>query len=528
MFNNYNKEPPIMRNILSIILHLFLFCIFSTNAFSEFAIPSNYKIHLTLVSSETQGVVKDYNVLGAGTDDLELFFTYNNSIHAPSNEEYFLNNVYNAEFHPLPIKGFDPSAIHQGNNSFTRYSDHSIYSGEISKYPFVVTRPPSVKSGSKTIYHYVPINLSARDINISMLNGKSGQFCVVEANFFLLGIKNKNGFSYDFEACFNLDKVFQDLSESHQNTNNKSLVSERIFSISSPVTSSIDFTSNNWSKDTSGEIKFNFHVRLIEQNLRLDDERLFVHIPKGQFKKENKIIKISRDFKILKTKLTASMIPDFSKIKSFMIGVDLRGFHSTFYSNSLDKFEYPVVIREFDDFGIRWGHRNATDVINHLNKYNPLCLGYPSDPKGCYRIPTDAELEYVSLLSTTSNYASKKPEIIEYAFIYPSLWTLPNNLGLYDLELQTGEYVRDDNDSTENVNSHSFWNGTKQELNENTQDVITDPLILCNQNSASKASLLSKRFKFLECDSVKKLRSGKLKFENSNEGYFTLRIIQNL
>lgn len=95
------------------------------------------------------------------------------------------------------------------------------------------------------------------------------------------------------------------------------------------------------------------------------------------------------------------------------------------------------------------------DVQTYIKKLNDFlglsgCNGTLSDPKGCYRLPTEAEWEFAARGKTTTAYSFKN-NLVSYAWYldnsgnktHPVGLKKPNPYGLYDVHGNVWEWVQD-------------------------------------------------------------------------------------
>ena len=151
---------------------------------------------------------------------------------------------------------------------------------------------------------------------------------------------------------------------------------------------------------------------------------VFKRIPAGSFtmgspageknrdKDENQVqVEISRPFEIMVTEVTqAQYVRVMGKNPSY--------FKGTNYCNNYDS-----VKNMCPDLPVEWV--SWIDIQNFIKKLNESkglkgCKGRPSDPKGCYRLPTEAEWEYSARAGTTTAYffGNDASQIGNYAVVY--------------------------------------------------------------------------------------------------------------
>ena len=102
---------------------------------------------------------------------------------------------------------------------------------------------------------------------------------------------------------------------------------------------------------------------------------------------------------------------------------------------------------------VPWNQVQA--YIRKLNKAEELksCRGTPRDPKGCYRLPTEAEWEYVARGRTTTAYSfgNNRSDLKDYAWYtvnsenktHPVKTRMANPYGLHDMYGNVCEWVQD-------------------------------------------------------------------------------------
>ena len=91
--------------------------------------------------------------------------------------------------------------------------------------------------------------------------------------------------------------------------------------------------------------------------------------------------------------------------------------------------------------------------IKRLNEAKGLngCRGTPRDPRGCYRLPTEAEWEYAARGGTRTAYSFGSADIKDYAWnlknsnsrTHPVKIKMANPYGLFDMHGNVWEWVQD-------------------------------------------------------------------------------------
>ena len=183
---------------------------------------------------------------------------------------------------------------------------------------------------------------------------------------------------------------------------------------------------------------------------------VFVRIPAGSFtmgspvrergrhsNEKQVLVEISRPFEIMTTEVTQAQYV-------MVMGKNPSAFKGTKYCNNYDSVKDMCPDHPVEQ--VSWHGVQA--FIKKLNQLKGLkdCYGRPSDRKGCYRLPTEAEWEYSARAGTTTAYFfGDMFQIGDYAVYKENSRRQtqrvgsksPNPWGLYDMSGNVSEWVRD-------------------------------------------------------------------------------------
>ena len=173
----------------------------------------------------------------------------------------------------------------------------------------------------------------------------------------------------------------------------------------------------------------------------------------GRYKWENQVeVTITRDFEMMDSEVT--------QLQWWLV----MGYNESYYRKNPAKYcaDSWFVINSLKNGKIcpnlpveQIIHKNILSFIEKLNDYQGLydydCKGLPSDPKGCYRLPTQAEWELAARAGTKGAFPFPANQLESYAWTYwnsdgvthDSKEKRPNPWGFYGLYGNVSEFVAD-------------------------------------------------------------------------------------
>ena len=183
----------------------------------------------------------------------------------------------------------------------------------------------------------------------------------------------------------------------------------------------------------------------------------FVTIPEGEFTMgspskeekrggdENQVeVTISKAFEMMTTEVTQQMWFDVMKENP-------SRFKTPNYCDNHFKIGKEDLCPDHPVEQVSWN--DVQTYITELNKTEGLtgCQGTPNDPKGCYRLPTEAEWEYAARGGTITAHSFGNANIGDYAWYtvnsnrqtHTVKIKMANPYGLHDMHGNVWEWVQD-------------------------------------------------------------------------------------
>ena len=155
-------------------------------------------------------------------------------------------------------------------------------------------------------------------------------------------------------------------------------------------------------------------------------------------------VTISKAFEMMTTEVTQQMWFDVMKENP-------SHFKTSEYCNNHLKIDGEDLCPDHPVEKVSWN--DVQVYVERLNKAEGLtgCRGTPRDPKGCYRLPTEAEWEYAVREGMTTAYLfGKTPRAYwkEYGWnsndrTQPAKTKIANSYGLHDMRGNVWEWVQD-------------------------------------------------------------------------------------